>query len=415
MTELQIGLIGLGGVAVVGVIAYNTWQEYQQRKLAEKILDTPPADVLLDTSAYDEIPVRDADEESVEAPADLPPAGVSPALRASSERIEPVLHFAEEAQEPLPAAQAPADAGTPAASLNVPEAPEAPAPRAGDEKDVKNGIEPVHLLSPVIDYVAAFEAVEPAPARQILDAQRDALARIRKPIHWIGYNERSREWETVVDDGQSEYRRIRVGLQLVDRRGPVDDNDLAAVNIALHDLGDALMAIADLPPRQAALDAATQLDTFCASVDIQIGINVISGGQVFLGTKLRALAESAGMMIAGEGRFVRCDDEGQVLYVLINQEASGFSAEAMKTMSTHGVTFLLDVPCVAHGERVFNQMVDLARRFADVLHGVLVDDNRRPLSEAALEPIRRQVGQYQAMMAVRKLPAGGPLAQRMFS
>ena len=120
-------------------------------------------------------------------------------------------------------------------------------------------------------------------------------------------------------------------------------------------------------------------------------------------------------MIAGEGRFVRCDDEGQVLYVLINQEASGFSVESMKTMSTHGVTFLLDVPCVAHGERVFNQMVDLARRFADVLHGVLVDDNRRPLSEAALEPIRRQVGQYQAMMAVRNLPAGGPLAQRMFS
>jgi hypothetical protein len=263
--------------------------------------------------------------------------------------------------------------------------------------------------------VAAFEAVEPAPARQILAAQRDALARIRKPIHWIGYNERSCEWETVVDDGESEYRRIRVGLQLVDRRGPLDDSDLSNFNIAMHDLGDELMAIAELPPQQAALAAATQLDEFCASVDIQIGINVISGGQVFLGTKLRALAESAGMVIDGEGRFVRCDDDGQVLYVLVNQEAAGFSAEAMKTMSTHGVTFLLDVPRVAHGERIFNQMVDLARRFADVLHGVLVDDNRRPLSDAALEPIRRQVGQYQAMMAVRKLPAGGPLAQRMFS
>ena len=56
-----------------------------------------------------------------------------------------------------------------------------------------------------------------------------------------------------------------------------------------------------------------------------------------------------------------------------------------------------------------------ARRFADVLHGVLVDDNRRPLSEAALEPIRRQIAQYQAMLAARQLPAGTPLTQRLFS
>lgn len=412
MTELQIGLIGLGGVAVVVVIAYNTWQEYQQHKLAEKLLDVPPADVLLDTAAADEPLAVSAASERGEAL--VVSANESQVLHASSQRIEPVLRFSEATQEPPPALQNSVEAHDAAGPATVPET-EASAPRAAEEKDSRNGIEPVHLLSPVIDYVAAFEAVEPAPARQILASQRDALARIRKPVHWIGYNERSREWETVVDDGESEYRRIRVGLQLVDRRGPLDDGDLSNFNIAMHDLGDELMAIAELPPRQAALTTAAQLDEFCASVDIQIGINVISGGQVFLGTKLRALAESAGMVIDSEGRFVRCDDEGQVLYVLINQEASGFSVESMKTMSTHGVTFLLDVPCVAHGERVFNQMVDLARRFADVLHGVLVDDNRRPLSEAALEPIRRQVGQYQAMMAVRNLPAGGPLAQRMFS
>lgn len=414
MTELQIGLIGFGGLAVVAVVAYNTWQEYQQRKLAEKLLNGPPTDVLFDAAAADEMPAADADEAPVEALADLPPAGERPAARASSVRIEPVLHFSEAPQAPMPVAQPAAGPRDSAGWVSAPP-PAVAAPRSSDEKDARDGIEPVHLLSPVIDYVAAFEAVEPAPAHHILEAQRDALARIRKPIHWIGYNERSGEWETVVDDGASEYRRIRVGLQLVDRRGPLADSDLSAFHIAMHDLGDQLMAIADLPPRQAALTAAAQLDAFCASVDIQIGINVISGGQVFLGTKLRALAESAGMVIDSEGRFVRCDDEGQVLYVLINQEASGFSVESMKTLSTHGVTFLLDVPRVAHGERVFNQMVDLARRFADVMHGVLVDDNRRPLSEAALEPIRRQVGQYQALMAVRNLPAGGPLAQRMFS
>ena len=62
-----------------------------------------------------------------------------------------------------------------------------------------------------------------------------------------------------------------------------------------------------------------------------------------------------------------------------------------------------------------HSLVDLARRFADVLRGSLVDDNRRPLSEGALEPIRRQVGEYQSMMAAQNLPAGGPLTRRLFS
>ena len=60
-------------------------------------------------------------------------------------------------------------------------------------------------------------------------------------------------------------------------------------------------------------------------------------------------------------------------------------------------------------------MVDTARRFADVLHGALVGDNRRPLSEKALEPIRKQVVQYQATLAENDLPAGSSLARRLFS
>ena len=112
---------------------------------------------------------------------------------------------------------------------------------------------------------------------------------------------------------------------------------------------------------------------------------------------------------------VRCDDDGNVLYVLANQETQGFTAESMRTLTTHGMTFLLDVPRVAAGDRVLTQMVELARRFADALHGALVDDNRRPLSESAIEPIRRQIVQYQAAMAARQLPAGGALALRLFS
>jgi hypothetical protein len=332
--------------------------------------------------------------------------------RPGQGRVEPLLH---------PAAK---PNGVPAASpvpVDDDEAlPASARPARADEdrpaaKTIHDITAPLYLLSPTIDYIAAIEVSEPAAAYQIREAQRAALARLGKPVHWIGFNEQEHEWEPILEDADSAYRHIRIGLQLVDRQGPVRDGDLSIFHLAMQDLATELMGFAELPLREPALRIASQLDEFCAGVDIQIGVNVISQGQVFPGTKLRALAESAGMVIDPEGRFARFDDEGRLLYVLTNQETQGFSAESMRSVTTRGVTFLLDVPRVANGDRVLIQMVELARRFADALHGALVDDNRRPLSEGSIEPIRRQVVQYQTAMATRQVPAGGALALRLFS
>jgi len=438
MTELQFGLIGLGAAAVAGVVAYNTWQEYRHRKLVEDVMKKQHADVLLDgnSDGGDGMPISASGDDRPDDVAVEPVSAVATVkIGTSDERIEPVWSSDVETPvetiaeptptspisgaepEPLrpPVAEMPDLPPEPLPSVDPEFDPETASMPPVEEKPSKEISEPHHLLSPVIDYIAAFEAVEPTSAGQILELQRDILARIRKPLYWVGYNERQREWEPIIDDGESEYRSVRIALQLVDRQGPVSDGELSMFHMAMQDISHALMAITELPPRQPALDAALKLDEFCAGVDIQIGINVVAKEQAFPGTKLRALAEAAGMVIDADGRFVRCDDEGNVLYLLLNQESAGFAPETIKTLTTHGITFLLDVPTVAHGERVFSQMLELAKRFADVLHGVVVDDNRRPLAEAGLLQIRRQVGQFQSTMTASGLPAGGPLTRRLFS
>jgi FtsZ-interacting cell division protein ZipA len=88
---------------------------------------------------------------------------------------------------------------------------------------------------------------------------------------------------------------------------------------------------------------------------------------------------------------------------------------SMKNMTTHGATFLLDVPRVANGARAFGQMLELARRVAEVLKGILVDDNRQPLYDQELEPIRQQIIRYQSIMQEQGLPPGNPFTQRLFS
>jgi len=418
MTDLQMGLIGLGATVVIVVLAYNKWQEHKHRKLAEQLLNARQADVLLDETLPGDMPgsssatpdpvgrgnIRKGRERFDPLPDGKPPLAPAASDGMADDRAgAPVIIPAFlAASPPLPTADAvSAEPGLTGNSSDL------PAPR--------QIAAPLHVLSPLIDYIAALEFSSPVGAYRLRERQRLALERIGKTINWIGYNEESNAWDPVTDDGDRAYRHIRIGLQMVDRRGPLRSSDLSVFDVAVHDLATELDGLAELPLREAALEAAAELDQFCAGVDIQIGINVISQGQVFPGTKLRALAESAGMMLDPEGRFARCDDDGNVLYFLLNQENSGFSAEAMKGMTTHGLTFLLDVPRVAGGDRVLSHMFEQARRFADSLHGVLVDDNRHPLSEKALEPIRRQVMQYQAAMSARHLSAGGPLALRLFS
>lgn len=457
MNDLQLALIGVGAVAVVGVVIYNKWQERRHRHLAEAVLQRGHDDVLMGGQiAVDEGEHSVPDPESVDLPAyqrrreatratvpidgavpfDAPPETLAeapvesfPVLRDEplsrrepmleprsepvlAERVEPSL-FAEPPVVEMAPEMPPTTTESFSVSAQVTQA--APSFHADvPMQDVDEAITdvPPILVSPAIDYVAAFELVEAIPGDRILNSQRELMERITKPVNWAGYNDKTREWERMVEYG--DYRRFRVGLQLADRRGPLGEADLLTFYGAMQELAEELMAVSDLPPRQEALDAAIALDHFCANVDIQIGINLVSQGNTFPGTKIRALAEAAGMMLEPGGRFVRRNDDGDILYTLGNLETTEFTVDGMKTLSTHSLVFLLDVPCVSHGDRVFAQMLDVARRMADTLKGMLVDDNRRPLTESMLDPFRRQIGQYQTQLAAKGLPAGSPLTLRLF-
>lgn len=414
MTELQMGLIGLGAAAVVGVFGYNKWQEMRQRKLAEAVLKPQHEDVLLARVKTGE-PVAVAPESSRQEP-ELRVEESEPSL----ERVEPVLvdptpTEVEDAMamaptpEPEPAIPAPAIAAEPVAPLPVVGGVAEAAP------EIDAGPVPAELLDPRLEFVVAMELVEPVSSLQILHSQRSALHRLNKPVHWIGFNEKTREWQRLAQDGEVDVRRLRVGLQLVNRLGPVSEGDLAIFTNAMQALADELMAVADMPPSRV-LDQAAEIDRFCAAVDLEIGLNLVSRGSAFPGTKIRALAEAAGMMLGADGLFTRYDDAGRAQFSLQNFESTPFSVEALRSLTTHGLTFLLDVPRVDHGERVFMQMTEVAKRFADTLQGALVDDNRQPLSDAQLDHIRREfIGKPQATMAGFGLAAGSPQALRLFS
>lgn len=363
MSELQLALIVTGAVFVAAVFAYNKWQEHKHRRLAERAFRQDHADVLL----------RDAD-----------PAG------GTAERREPQLGRPQK-EEGGAAAQ-----------------PEAVSPATPAEP-------PPELADPLIDCVVRFEAAEPLAAAYLWQAQRQVMERLGKRLVWSGYNERAGSWERLTADADGTYRRLRAALQLADRRGPLSDSDLTVFLNGVQRLADEFLAVAELPSRNEVLARAAELDRFCAGLDIQVGVNVVSSGTPFAGTKLRGLAEAAGMTLGEDGMFHARDESGATLFTLANLEAASFRAEQMKQLATRGITFTLDVPRVADAAHAYERMIALAKQFATALGGALVDDNRAPLGENALGLIRDKVVEIGQRMAAQGFAAGGSRALRLFS
>ena len=76
--------------------------------------------------------------------------------------------------------------------------------------------------------------------------------------------------------------------------------------------------------------------------------------------------------------------------------------------------FLLDVPRVSDPVRACDQMKLAAKRMAQNLDAVLVDDNRRALDDAAFSAIREQVRDTAAALREVHIEPGSPRALALF-
>jgi FtsZ-interacting cell division protein ZipA len=266
-------------------------------------------------------------------------------------------------------------------------------------------------ISEAIDYVVMLESPEPVAGRALEDAALALLGQFRKPVKLEGYGPAG--WETL--DRAGRYQRTRIGMQLVDRRGSTDEQDLAAFGAAVEEAAAAAGAHATPASAEEALRTAARLDRLCDQVDIQIALHVVSRSDAFAGTRIRALAEAAGLALEDDGRFRRRDAEGHEVFSLGNGEAAQFSAESMKTLSTGAVLLELDVPRAAGGLQALAAFRGFAEQFAAGLGGLLVDDNRASLDGAAFDAITAQLLPVYDALRDQGIPAGSPLALRLFS
>ena len=405
MSSLQLGLIVAGVLLVVAVIVYNVWQERRlKRNLARTRAPAPRAE-----PASPRAPERVEPTLGTQRATSAPAAG-SPAFRPANPGAS-MPGAAAQASAPPPA-DAASSAGAAATGDFAPDeartidaaAPLAPGrgPKAPAQPD--HEIECLILLQPASPVAAGALAA-------------GLHARVGKPLRWFGRPDARSDWERLAADTPGRFGELVACMLLADRNGAASRAQLDSFVRIVGELAPTLPAAFTPPDLARELARAESLDRLCAELDVQIGLTVQMPESASIpGTRLRGVAEAAGFRLAPGGRFEFLqEDSGAVLYTLQNLRPDPFSADMLRLTATNGVVFLLDVARLVDPPRGFDQMKLAARRFAVTLGAELVDDNRRPLDDAALATIRGQVeAAAEALRAVHVEP-GSPRALALFS
>ena len=164
-------------------------------------------------------------------------------------------------------------------------------PAAGEQRlDV---LEPEGPLDSAIEYIARLRYTQPVdlPFGILSDNRR----RLSKPIQMLGRRGNG-VWEALPALAGEAYDTVELSLLLADRSGPISEVQLETFCRRLYEFAAEHGGAVSCQDRSSALERADALDTFCAEVDMLIGLNVMPDpGREFSDRTIRELAGRAGL------------------------------------------------------------------------------------------------------------------------
>ena len=373
ISDFQWALGGVAAAIIAVVIVYNRWQESKYKRRAERAFSADHPDVLID------------------GPAAATTSGAAPAI--SRERVEPRFEVMPDDD---------ADELTPIGGLSA------------------HGISTLARQLPVlhaeIDSIALVLADTPIESKQY-ELVVEQSKRLGTGVRWEGLA--GGLWQPITLPALEAFRELRAGIQLADRRGAIDTMALTTFNDMVAQFAAKIGAVSQREDVDVAMARAQRVDTFCADTDIEIAVNVIGkSGVTFAVTKVRGLAESSGMSALESGEYVVRDEHGNVLVTLRNiepGEPAGIKRAGGVSGYLTGLTFALDVPRTVDADRVFERMFVLALKFADVLQGEVVDDNKKILTANGRKVIADTIVHIMAKMEAQSISPGGSVALRLYA
>ncbi|MNT43152.1 hypothetical protein D3C72_1796080 [compost metagenome] len=146
---------------------------------------------------------------------------------------------------------------------------------------------------------------------------------------------------------------------------------------------------------------------------------MISDGAPWSAAYVQNVATQDGLVLSRDGtRFIRyqANAEGvqRPLFTLQFGDTN-FLRDDLTVKAGRQITLLLDVPLADQGAKPFKTVCEYGHTLAQRMGAQLVDDNMRPLTETSFVAIYNQLETLYNKLEARGMPAGSPVALRLFS
>lgn len=388
MTELQVSLIAIGAVIVIGVIAYNKWNEWRAKNSVEHALSDMPEDVLMGGGAKSRQEQHDGATETHQAHVH----------EEQNEHGDTIQYAQEEHHQHLEQDHDHGEQDPQHAPLQT--------VHAADSEPLEfiHATAKTSPLDPVVDCIIPLVLEHPLRGEKIIAAFQSLRFVGNKLVQVIGETEAG-NLEPVAHGGA--YHSLQVGVQMASRLSPLSELEYSELVLGLNNMGDELGSMPDIPDMSQVITDARRLHQFIQEFDVQLSVNVKSKGMAWLVATMRPALQRQGLDLRPDGRLIMSDGDGGMLFS-ISMNASPADD------STKMMTLLLPVPMVDSQRQGFEAMTSFAKSLASRLSGEVIDDSGQPLNDASLAAIAAQVNDFYHAMEDYGVTAGSSAAKRLF-
>ncbi|MDR2991207.1 MAG: cell division protein FtsZ [Burkholderiaceae bacterium] len=376
-TALQLGLAVTGGVILIGVVAYNTWNARRNAPRRARP-DRAERGVSPRANAAPPSPVRE------------PVLGTAAGAPDNDARIEPVLGGQRPVVGqigPFSATLVPPDRRTPLDAL-------------------------IDVIVPI-----AFDG-KPVSGEALI-AALPATRRVgSKPFAVEGQNNATGHWEFPMP-GQR-YRAAKTGVQLANRTGPLNEIGYSEFVVTTQAYADAVGGAPEFPEMLDQVARARELDQFASSHDAQLNFTLRARGAVWSPGYVQQQAGRFGFVPGAiPGRLVLPALEAglpPLLDLSFDAQAALAAADGDQAhVAIRSVTLGLDVPQVPRENQPYTRLTETALALAQSMNGVITDDVGQPLESRMIESIGADLERLYDTLEAHDLAAGSPQARRLFS
>jgi hypothetical protein len=380
MDSLQWGLLVLGALVLLGVVAYNLWtmRRNHVRRGAVRMPDAGAGamDQRRDPELFDgsEVSAGGPPSDSLHTGQDDGDDGFPDTRPVPGEEDDPIARLAQSAP---------------------------PERRAA--------------LDPLIDVLAPLALEQPVSGEAVLAALPPSRRVGTKPFAIEGQRAGTLDWE-MPRPGQR-YTALQAGVQLANRAGALNEIEFSEFVVKTQALADHLGAAPDFPDMMQEVARARELDQFASAHDAQLSFTIRALRVAWSPGYLMQHAVQQGFMAGAlPGRLVMpASVPGQAPVLVLQFETQAALADDPEQSVLRQCQLTLDVAHVPREEQAFGRLRQAAQALAQGMEGVVTDDMGQALDTGTMDRIGADLEQLYDALEARDLKAGSALARRLFS